>query len=166
MRRAAVVLALALLGGSAGPAGGATPGACARQDVVISQETLSVDVELPAGAVRPGKAASFEVAVSRPGRADPTGAGPDVDPPARVPAPEVLAAVWVGLEPYAVATVEQTDAEGTALVSVPIPRKARPGTYDVRGFAWEVVVSGCVTLEEVGRIALSDALTVAKRRPK
>ena len=163
MRRlATLVLAVAVGGSIPGPAAAtatATAG-CGRQDVVVSQETLHIQVDPPASPVRPGQVARFEVSVTRP-------AGPDAlggDPPGGAPAPRVLAAVWVGLEPYSAASVERTDEGGTALVEVEIRAGTRPGAYDVRGFSWNVLLSGCLTLEEIGETDLPGALTVLRPR--
>ncbi|HEX9823609.1 MAG TPA: hypothetical protein VGB51_04350 [Actinomycetota bacterium] len=140
-----------------------TTAACDR-DTTVSVDNLHVSVDPTADVVRVGQRARFEVVVSRPGSGRPGGLGPGLDLPARVPAAGVRAAVWLPLEPTPAAALAETDDQGRALVEIPIPTSTRAGTIDVRGFAWNTIISGCLTLEEVGQVDIPDALTVKAPR--
>lgn len=167
MRALRILLPLVVLIGTAGgPAVAGTTraaGAC-DQDVIVSVDNLSVVVTPVPDVVHAGQRARFEVTVGRPGRSNPTGLGPGLDLPAYIPAAGVRAAVWIPLEPNPLAALGETDEQGTAIVEIPIPATTRGGTVDLRGFAWNTIVNGCLTLEEVGQVDVTGALTIKARK--
>jgi hypothetical protein len=162
MRALRVLVPFAVLAAGMGGGTAAAEAPACDADVIVSVNDLHVVVDPVTEVVQAGQRARFEVTVSRP--EGNLGGLARVDAPAPVPAAGVRAAVWIPLSPTPAAALGETGDDGTATIEVPIPSSSKAGTVDLRGFSWNTIINGCLTIEEVGQVDLSGALTIKPRR--
>ncbi|MDQ4144944.1 MAG: hypothetical protein M3198_14635 [Actinomycetota bacterium] len=145
------------------PASAASANACAtdRTTEYITPVTFHVEVGKFKKSYSRGQRVKVAVEVTRPAHQDPAGLGVTFDSPTAQPAAEVNVGVGLSVGRVFLPGYGRTNEQGKTTVSIRIERYVKPGSADVRAFAYrETVSTTCATVEEQGYRNLPNAFRV------
>ncbi len=148
MRKTILVLALVMVAAAAIPAQASARAvqACSPEDM----ETLKVDVRPVGSTYRRGDVVAVTVVVKR----DPQRLAPEAPRPIQTSSPVEGAAVAIGIADsfgHIFGDIAETDASGTAVLDVVIPRYATAGAVDASVYAHrDIAAAPCAEPRETG----------------
>ena len=129
----------------------------------IRVRTFHIVAEPQAESFAIGTHAKIDVTVTRPAHQDPFDLGVEYEPPASVPAENVIVGMGVHVGDVFVPGFSRTDADGKATISLKLPRYMKPGLASMTLYAWNVVhESPCLRVEEDGFASYPEAFEVTK----
>ena len=173
-KRTALMTATALLATllALAPVSGAA--ACSQRNVrsmlragateVVALRTYHLEVEADKKAYKVGDTAKINVTVTRPAHEDPVGLGVPIDPPQSFPAEDVNVGLGLRVGNVYLFGYSRTNADGLAVVKVPIKSYTPAGKAMADAFAWRAAVEApCFKVEENGYREMPNLFTVLRK---
>jgi len=172
-KRTALLAAIAILAGLFAFAPVSSAAACSRANVrsmlrsgaieVVSLRTFHLEVKPDKKVYRVGDTAKINVTVTRPAHEDPAGLGIPIDPPMSFPAEDVNVGIGLRVGDVYLFGYSRTNADGLAVVKVPIKSYTPAGKAMADAYAWKTVVdTTCAKVEENGYRQLPNLFTVLR----
>jgi hypothetical protein len=129
----------------------------------IRLRTFHIQAEPQAASSEIGTTAKIDITVTRPAHQDPADLGVELEPPASMPAENVIVGIGIHVGQVFIPGFSRTNADGKATVAMKLPRYMRPGMASMSVYAWNVVhESPCLRVEEDGYAQYPDAFEVTK----
>ena len=129
----------------------------------IRVRTFYIDAKTQAESYRIGSRAKIDVLVTRPAHEDPLDLDVEYEPPASLPAENVIVGLGVHVGDVFIPGFSRTNAEGKATISMKLPRYVKPGTASITVYAWNILhESPCLRIEEDGYMTYPEAFEVTR----
>lgn len=173
-KRTALLVATGILAALLVVAPASSAAACSSRNVramvrsgaieVVALRTYHLEVEPSQKTYKVGDTAKINVVVTRPAHEDPAGQGIPIDPPQSFPAEGVNVGIGLRIGDVFLFGHSVTNADGLAVVKVPIKSYTPAGKAFADAYAWKTAAdTPCLRVEENGYRQMPDLFTVIRR---
>lgn len=173
-KRTALLVATGILAALLVVAPASSAAACSSRNVqgmmrsgaieVVALRTYHLEVKPSQKTYNVGDTAKIRVLVTRPAHEDPVGQGIPIDPPQSFPAEEVNVGIGLRIGDVFLFGHSVTNADGLAVVKVPIKSYTPAGKAFADAYAWKTAAdTPCLRVEENGYRQMPDLFTVLRR---
>lgn len=173
-KRTGLLAATALLAALLVVAPVSSAGACSSRNVrsmirsgaieVVALRTYHLEVAPARKIYKVGDVAKINVTVTRPAHEDPAGLGVPIDPPQSFPAEDVNVGIGLRIGDVFLFGHSVTNADGLAVVKVPIKSYTPAGKAMADAYAWKTAAdTPCLRVEENGYRQLPNLFTVLRK---